>query len=164
MEYLGEQVERSAELLAETLVKKSDALSIKRINSADFDKTLYGIVTGKEIKDNAIQWIVAADNVEYRVNDIDSNITSTGQQVRLYIPNHDYARKYAEVMYAENHPAKAVYNSTAQTITEYWNLDDGTQAIRVYQLTVVKSGDTEEVTKITMPDGTSMDLEGFVVS
>lgn len=163
MEYFNEQVEQSVDALANTLVEKSDALSMQRIKAADFDRTLYGIVTEKVVENNAIQWIVVADNVEYRVEDIDSNISSVGQQVRLYIPNHNYARKYAEVLYYTNHPAKAVYNSTDHTITEYWDLDDGTQATRVFTLTVVTSNNQEEVTKITMPDGTSMDLEGFVV-
>ena len=164
MAYFNEQVEQSVEMLANTLVEKSDALSAKRIKAADFDRTLYGIVTEKVVENNAIQWIVAADGVEYRVDDINSNITSVGQQVRLFIPSHDYAQKYAEVIFFIDHPAKAVYNSANHTITEYWDLEDGTQAIRVYTLTVVTSGDSEEVTKITMPDGTSMDLEGFVVS
>lgn len=163
LKYLSKRVEQSVEDLANTLVLKSDTLSNKRIKSADFDRTLYGIVTDKTIKNNAIQWTVSADGVNYLVSDNSCNITSVGQQVRLFIPNHNYAQKYAEVIFPANHPAKAVYDSSEQTITEYWDLEDGTQLIKVFRLTVVTDGGVEEVTKITMPDGTSMDLEGFVV-
>ena len=92
------------------------------------------------------------------------NITDTGQRVRLFLPNHSYKDKYAEVItdYANNHPDKVVYNDDDGTITETWKLNDMTQEEHVYTLSFENKGTAnEQVTAITFPDGSVMTLEGF---
>ena len=137
------------------------------IKKSDFDKTLIGFVSEKiERDDGSYRWRIQTNGVAYDIKPEMSNITEVGQRVRLFIPNHRYQDKYAEVIdnYANNHPDKVVFDNVNDTITETWLLNDMTEETREYKLTVInKDSDNEEVTKITFPDGTEMKLEGFIV-
>lgn len=164
MQYINNDISKQAESFADKLSASVDNLIVTRLNHANYDKTLFGIVTERNVKNNEIIWTVVADNTKYTVSADNSDIQSIGQQVRLYIPDHQYEKKYAEVIYYDTHPAKAVYNDRNKTITEHWLMDDGTILQKKFTLTVITNEDgEEEVTRITMPDGTYMDLEGFVV-
>lgn len=80
-----------------------DDLSSYRINKADYDKTLIGFVSEKIVPekpkdDNDYKWRIQTNGVAYDIKPSACNITSVGQRVRLYVPNHSLKDKYAEVI------------------------------------------------------------------
>lgn len=188
---LEENTKKKIDKLATLITTNDDNLTKDRIKKSDFDKTLIGTVIGweygnQEIIDGyddtddtpithtevRVKWIIICNNIEYRVWQTQSDITSIGQQVRLYYPNNDDTNKYAEVMdnsqqtYMYSHPSKCVYNWQNHTITETWALNDGTYIEKQYQLAIrtdQQTGD-DEVYRMTMPDGTIIKLEGFFLN
>ena len=82
-----------------------DGTSKHRIKKADFDKTYVGWVAAKRYvdpektgADDDFRWCIQTDGAEYEIKPEMSNITAIGQRVRLYVPNHEYKNKYAEVI------------------------------------------------------------------
>ena len=89
------------------------------INKADYDKTLIGFVSEKIVPENPkdgndYKWRIQTNGVAYDIKPSACNITSVGQRVRLYVPNHSLKDKYAEVI--DNADCIAI-NITKEKIT-----------------------------------------------
>ena len=168
---MNEKVKNSIDFVAKNTAKNAENLSSNRINKADYDKTLIGFVSEKIVPenpkdDNDYKWRIQTNGVAYDIKPSACNITSVGQRVRLYVPNHSLKDKYAEVIDdgGYNHPTKVVLNDDDNTITETYNLIDDTVETKKYTLTIKNEGQSgEEVTAITYPDGSIMTLERFVI-
>lgn len=168
---IDELIKKQIKSTIKEMGQASEGYTNTRINKADYDKTLIGFVSAKIIPDNPqddndYKWRIQTNGVAYDIKPSACNITSVGQRVRLYVPNHSIKDKYAEVINEGeyNHPSKVVYNDTDNTITETYNLIDNTVDTKIYKLTIKNEGSTnEEVTAITFPDGSIMTLEGFVI-
>ena len=168
---MNEKVKNSIDFVAKNTAKNAENLSSNRINKADYDKTLIGFVSEKIVPekpkdDNDYKWRIQTNGVAYDIKPSACNITSVGQRVRLYVPNHSLKDKYAEVINETeyNHPTKVVFNDDDNTITETYNLIDDTVETKKYTLTIINEGQSgEEVTAITFPDGSIMTLEGFII-
>ena len=168
---MNEKVKNSIDFVAKNTAKNAENLSSNRINKADYDKTLIGFVSEKIVPenpkdDNDYKWRIQTNGVAYDIKPSACNITSGGQRVRLYVPNHSLKDKYAEVINETeyNHPTKVVFNDDDNTITETYNLIDDTVETKKYTLTIINEGQSgEEVTAITFPDGSIMTLEGFII-
>ena len=168
---IEEMINKRINVLSDEITMASDKIASNKINKADYDKTLIGFVSAKIVPenpkdDNDYKWRIQTNGVAYDIKPSACNITSVGQRVRLYVPNHSMKDKYAEVIDEGeyNHPSKVVYNDTDNTITETYNLIDNTVDTKIYRLTIKNKGSTnEEVTAITFPDGSIMTLEGFVI-
>lgn len=151
--------------------KNTETLSADRIKKAGYDKTLIGWVSEKIVPetpkdDNDFKWRIQTNGVAYDIKPSACNITSVGQRVRLYVPNHSYKDKYAEVIdnYCYTHPEKVVYDDNSDTLTETWKLNDNTIETKAYKLEIVnKNTPDEEVTAIHFPDSSVMSLEGFII-
>ncbi len=167
----------------------------KNISKSPFDKTYIGHVVDKEtytdMQNNLTlikRWLIAANGTAYYVNVENADIKSVGQTVRLYVPNNDKDKAFAEVInpatapdkivYTENDPNYADYKEygidkmrniteddvTIDTIVTTWNLADKTELKRSYIITVInKDTSDEEATSIVCPDGKQIDLEGFLL-
>ena len=168
---IDEKIKNQMKTTISGMVGVNDGLTNSRIKKADYDKTLIGFVSAKIVPenpkdDNDYRWRIQTNCVAYDIKPSSCNITSVGQRVRLFVPNHKMKDKYAEVIESGeyNHPTKVVYDMTDDTITETWALADNTELTKTYQLTVInKNTSSEEVTEIIFPDGTIMKLEGFVI-
>ena len=168
---MNEKVKNSIDFVAKNTAKNAENLSSTRIKKADYDKTLIGFVSEKIVPenpkgDNDYKWRIQTNGVAYDIKPSACNITSVGQRVRLYVPNHSLKDKYAEVIDdgGYNHPTKVVFNDDDNTITETYNLIDDTVETKKYTLTIINEGQSgEEVTAITFPDGSIMALEGFII-
>ena len=69
------------------------------IKKSDFDKTLIGFVSEKvENENGSYYWVIQVEGAAYKIKSERCNITDTGQRVRLFLPNHSYKDKYAEVI------------------------------------------------------------------
>ncbi len=166
------------------------------ISEMPSDHTYIGRVVDKETYKDTYsnqtlikRWLVAANGKSYYVNVENADIKSVGQSVRLYIPNNNKDKAFAEVINPATAPDKIVYKENDEdyddykeygvdekrgitkddvvvdTIIETWNLADKTELKRVYVMTVI-NGDTpdEEVTSLICPDGKQIMLEGFRIS
>lgn len=170
-DFMEDRVKKTIDSFTHKTAQRSNGLSSNNINKADYDKTLIGFVSEKIVPekpkdDNDYKWRIQTNGVAYDIKPSACNITSVGQRVRLYVPNHSLKDKYAEVIDegGYNHPTKVVYNTTDDTITETYNLIDNTVDTKVYKLTIKnKDSSNEEVTAITFPDGSIMTLEGFII-
>ena len=167
----------------------------KNISQSPADHTYIGRVVDKETYKDTYsnqtlikRWLVASNGKSYYVNVENADIKSVGQSVRLYIPNNNKDKAFAEVINPATAPDKIVYKENdkdyddykeygvdekrgitkddvvVDTIIETWNLADKTELKRVYVMTVI-NGDTpdEEVTSLICPDGKQIMLEGFIV-
>ena len=165
------------------------------ISEMPSDHTYIGRVVDKETYKDTYsnqtlikRWLIAANGKSYYVNVENADIKSVGQSVRLYIPNNNKDKAFAEVINPATAPDKIVYKENDEdyddykeygvdekrgitkddvvvdTIIETWNLADKTELKRVYVMTVI-NGDTpdEEVTSLICPDGKQIMLEGFIV-
>lgn len=174
-------VNKRIDVLTTNFAKSYDDLVEKNISKAGYDKTLIGFVSEKiEREDGSYRWRIQTNGTAYDIKPSACNITSVGQRVRLYIPNHDYYNKYAEVLTGDEntHPTKVVYSDgkpteitdsgtdkhtvTNDTITETWQNVDGTSYQTQYTIVVKDKGTIDEnVEKMVFPDGSEMELEGF---
>ena len=165
----------------------------KNISQSPADHTYIGRVVDKETYKDTYsnqtlikRWLVAANGKSYYVNVENTDIKSVGQSVRLYIPNNNKDKAFAEVINPAAAPDKIVYKENdkdyddykeygvdekrgitkddvvVDTIIETWNLADKTELQRIYAMTVINAGKyNEEVTSIVCPDGKQIILEGF---
>lgn len=85
--------------LGTNIIQKPNSLSADSLKKAGYDKTLIGFVSDQQTKDDGtVQWEIQTEGAAYMIDAKKSNITTVGQRVRLYLPNHDYRNKYAEVI------------------------------------------------------------------
>ena len=187
-----DNVSQCGEMYANSFNKYADHC----ISEMPSDHTYIGRVVDKETYKDTYsnqtlikRWLVAANGKSYYVNVENADIKSVGQSVRLYIPNNNKDKAFAEVINPATAPDKIVYKENdkdyddykeygvdekrgitkddvvVDTIIETWNLADKTELKRVYVMTVI-NGDTpdEEVTSLICPDGKQIMLEGFGIS
>ena len=185
----------SATQLGDNFATKNGSYTSKNISQSPADHTYIGRVVDKETYKDTYsnqtlikRWLIAANGKSYYVNVENADIKSVGQSVRLYIPNNNKDKAFAEVINPATAPDKIVYKENdkdyddykeygvdekrgiakddvvVDTIIETWNLADKTELKRVYVMTVI-NGDTpdEEVTSLICPDGKQIMLEGFIV-
>lgn len=181
---LNDNIKKAIDNYTQKASSESRDMANTRIEKADYDRTLIGYVSEKIVpekpKDSQdFKWRIQTNGTAYDIKPSACNITSVGQRVRLYIPNHNYYNKYAEVLTddANTHPSKVVYEDgtpteitenddkhtlTQDTITETWENVDGTSYQTQYTIIVKDKGTVDEnVEKMIFPDGSEMELEGF---
>ena len=126
---IQETSDKKISKLSDEITMASDNIASNKINKADYDKTLIGYVSEKIIPENPkdaydYKWRIQTNGTAYDIKPSACNITSVGQRVRLYVPNHSLKDKYAEVIDdgGYNHPTKVVFNDDDNTITETYNV------------------------------------------
>ena len=100
---MEDRVKKTIDSFTHKTAQRSNGLSSNNINKADYDKTLIGFVSEKIVPenpqdDNDYTWRIQTNGVAYDIKPSACNITSVGQRVRLYVPNHRLKDKYAEVI------------------------------------------------------------------
>ena len=98
-----EMINKRINVLSDKITMASDDIASNKIKKADYDKTLIGFVSEKIVPenpkdDNDYKWRIQTNGVAYDIKPSACNITSVGQRVRLYVPNHSMKDKYAEVI------------------------------------------------------------------
>ena len=116
---IQEIIDKKISKLSDEITMASDNIASNKINKADYDKTLIGFVSEKIVPenpkdDNDYKWRIQTNGVAYDIKPSACNITSVGQRVRLYVPNHSLKDKYAEVI--DNADCIAI-NITKEKIT-----------------------------------------------
>ena len=145
---MNEKVKNSIDFVAKNTAKNAENLSSNRINKADYDKTLIGFVSEKIVPenpkdDNDYKWRIQTNGVAYDIKPSACNITSVGQRVRLYVPNHSLKDKYAEVIDDNNDiPTEIIKVSPNEVIIKHKD--------RIVTWTADGSGDTRTNLKYTI--------------
>lgn len=122
---MNEKVKNSLDFVAKNTAKNAENLSSTRIKKADYDKTLIGFVSEKIVPENPkdandYKWRIQTNGVAYDIKPSACNITSVGQRVRLYVPNHSLKDKYAEVIDDTNDiPTEIIKVSSNEVIIKY---------------------------------------------
>lgn len=128
-----DNVKKNLSKFGETVAADIDIAARKKVKKADFDKTYVGWVAAKRYVDpektgenDDFRWCIQTDGAEYEIKPEMSNITAIGQRVRLYVPNHEYKNKYAEVIASadkrERTPDRIVKVSTNEVYADYGNV------------------------------------------
>ena len=185
----------NATQLGDNFAIKSGNYTSKNISQSPTDHTYIGRVVDKETYKDTYdgqtiikRWLISANGRSYYVNVENADIKSVGQSVRLYIPNNNKDKAFAEVINPATAPDKIVYKENDEdyddykeygvdsnrgitkddvvidTIVETWNLADKTELTRLYIMTVINADTSdEEVTSMVCPDGKQIMLEGFII-
>ena len=185
-----DNVSQCGEMYANSFNKYADHC----ISEMPSDHTYIGRVVDKETYKDAYsnqtlikRWLVAANGKSYYVNVENADIKSVGQSVRLYIPNNNKDKAFAEVINPATAPDKIVYKENDEDYDDYkeygvdekrgitkddvvvdsmvttWNLADKTELNRVYLMTVANAGKrNEDITSLICPDGKQIALDGVL--
>lgn len=122
---IQEIIDKKISKLSDEITMASDNIASNKINKADYDKTLIGFVSEKIVPekpkdDNDYKWRIQTNGVAYDIKPSACNITSVGQRVRLYVPNHSMKDKYAEVIDDTNDiPTEIIKVSSNEVIIKY---------------------------------------------
>ena len=100
---LNDNIKKAIDNYTQKVSFENRDMANTRIKKAGYDKTLIGWVSQKIVPenpkdDNDFMWCIQTNGVAYDIKPSACNITSVGQRVRLYVPNHSYKDKYAEVI------------------------------------------------------------------
>lgn len=141
---MNKNIHTKLQNLSKHIASTSDDLFKNRMSKSDFDKTLIGFVSEKiEKADGTFRWRIQTNGVAYDIKPEMCDITEVGQRVRLFIPNHKYHEKYAEVI-TDNILCTSIDIGEEQIIFGYE--DDSTEEVKVERdsdgrITMFKIGD-----------------------
>ena len=145
---IQEIIDKKISKLSDEITMASDNIASNNIRKADYDKTLIGFVSEKIVPenpkdDNDYKWRIQTNGAAYDIKPSACNITSVGQRVRLYVPNHSLKDKYAEVIDDNNDiPTEIIKVSPNEVIIKHKD--------RIGTWTADGSGDTRTNLKYTI--------------
>ena len=159
--------------ISEVMAQAVDRLVGQRINNAPYDKTYSGIISDilfkpdTDIKDEKfgqykIRYGTGAEKI-IKLND--GLVHEVGERVKVYVPENDRNRMFIEPTVKRIIPYKIVYDDENTKFIEHRKIETNGKVYEIkseYKLTVENKGtDKEEVTKMTLPDGSVIKFEGW---
>ena len=116
----------NATQLGDNFAIKSGNYTSKNISQSPTDHTYIGRVVDKETYKDTYdgqtiikRWLISANGRSYYVNVENADIKSVGQSVRLYIPNNNKDKAFAEVINPATAPDKIVYTKDDTSYSDY---------------------------------------------
>ena len=162
-----------ANSISEIIAQAVDRLVGQRINNAPYDKTYSGIISDvlfkpdTDIKDEKFgQYKIRyGTGTEKIIKLNDGLVHEVGERVKVYIPENDRNRMFIEPTIKRIIPYKIVYDDENTKFIEHRKIETNGKVYEIkseYKLTVENKGtDKEEVTKMTLPDGSVIEFEGW---
>lgn len=158
--------------VSEIMAQAVDSLVEQRISKAPYDKTYSGIISevlfepDTDIKDSKFgTYKVRYNNAEKTFKLNDGIVHEVGERVMVYVPENNPNRMYVEPVINRVVPYKIVYDNENDTFIEHRKIKTNNKVYEIeskYTLTVENKGtEQEEVTKMTLPDGTEIEFEGW---
>ena len=158
--------------VSEIMAQAVDSLVEQRISKAPYDKTYAGIISevlfepDTDIKDSKFgTYKVRYNNAEKTFKLNDGIVHEIGERVMVYVPENNPNRMYVEPVINRVVPYKIVYDNENDTFIEHRKIKTNNKVYEIeskYKLTVENKGtEQEEVTKMTLPDGTEIQFEGW---
>ena len=162
-----------ANSISEVIAQAVDRLVGQRINNAPYDKTYSGIISDvlfePDTKLNDEKFgqykIRYGTGTEKIIKLNDGLVHEVGERVKVYVPENDRNRMYIEPTVKRVIPYKIVYDDENTKFIEHRKIETNGKVYEIeseYKLTVKNKGtDKEEVTKMTLPDGTEIEFENW---
>ena len=159
--------------ISEVMAQAVDRLVVQRINNAPYDKTYSGIISDvlfepdTDIKDEKFgQYKIRyGTGAEKNIKLNDGIVHEIGERVKVYVPENDRNRMLIEPTIKSTTPYKIVYDDENTKFIEHRKIETNGKVYEIkseYKLTVENKGtDKEEVTKMTLPDGSVIEFEGW---
>ena len=158
--------------VSEIMAQAVDSLIEQRISKAPYDKTYAGIISevlfepDTDIKDSKFgTYKVRYNNAEKTFKLNDGIVHEIGERVMVYVPENNPNRMFVEPVIKRVMPYKIVYDNENDTFIEHRKIETDGKVYEIkseYTLTVENKGtEQEEVTKMTLPDGTEIEFEGW---
>lgn len=159
--------------ISEVMAQAVDRLVAQRINNAPYDKTYLGIISDilfepdTDIKDEKFgQYKIRyGTGAEKNIKLNDGIVHEIGERVKVYVPENDRNRMFIEPTIKSTTPYKIVYDDENTKFIEHRKIETNGKVYEIkseYKLTVENKGtDKEEVTKMTLPDGSVIEFEGW---
>ena len=159
--------------IPEVMAQAVDRLVVQRINNAPYDKTYSGIISDvlfepdTDIKDEKFgQYKIRyGTGAEKNIKLNDGIVHEIGERVKVYVPENDRNRMFIEPTVKRIIPYKSVYDDENTKFIEHRKIETNGKVYEIeseYKLTVENKGtDKEEVTKMTLPDGSEILFEGW---
>ena len=159
--------------IPEVMAQAVDRLIAQRINNAPYDKTYSGIISDilfepdTDIKDEKFgQYKIRyGTGAEKNIKLNDGIVHEIGERVKVYVPENDRNRMFIEPTIKSTTPYKIVYDDENTKFIEHRKIETNGKVYEIkseYKLTVENKGtDKEEVTKMTLPDGSVIEFEGW---
>ena len=143
-----------------------------RLEKAPFDKTYAGIISDilftPDTKTDDImfgQYKICYENSEKRIKLSDRLVHEVGERVIVHIFENSPDRVDIDPTVKRIVPYKIVYNNETDTFVEYRKVKTNCQTYKLkseYKLAVENKGTAqEEVTKMTVPNGSEIEFEGW---
>ena len=162
-----------ANSISEIMAQAVDRLVGQRINNAPYDKTYSGIISDvlfePDTKLNDEKFgqykIRYGTGTEKIIKLNDGLVHEVGERVKVYVPENDRNRMFIEPTVKRIIPYKIVYDDENTKFIEHRKIETNGKVYEIeseYKLTVENKGtDKEEVTKMTLPDGTEIEFENW---
>ena len=159
--------------IPEVMAQAVDRLVVQRINNAPYDKTYSGIISDvlfePDTKLNDEKFgqykIRYGTGTEKIIKLNDGLVHEVGERVKVYVPENDRNRMFIEPIVKRIIPYKIVYDDENTKFIEHRKIETNGKVYEIeseYKLTVENKGtDKEEVTKMTLPDGSEILFEGW---
>ena len=159
--------------IPEVMAQAVDRLVVQRINNAPYDKTYSGIISDvlfepdtklndEKFGQYKIRYGTGAEKI-IKLND--GLVHEVGERVKVYVPENDRNRMFIEPTVKRIIPYKIVYDDENTKFIEHRKIETNGKVYEIkseYKLTVENKGtDKEEVTKMTLPDGSEILFEGW---
>lgn len=162
-----------ANSISETIAQVVDRLVNQRIKTAPYDKTYSGIISDvlfeptTDIKDKKFgQYKIRyGTGTEKIIKLNDGLVHKIGERVKVHVPENDRNRMYIEPIVKRVIPYKIVYDDEKTSFIEHRKIETNGKVYEIeseYKLTVENKGtEQEEVKKMTFPDGSVVEFEGW---
>lgn len=162
-----------ANSISEVITQAVDRLVIQRIKTAPYDKTYSGIISDvlfeptADIKDENFgkYKIRYGTGTEKTIKLNDGLVHEVGERVKVHVPENNRNRMYIEPIVKRVVPYKIVYNDEKTSFIEHRKIETNGKVYEIeseYKLTVENKGtEQEEVKKMTFPDGSVVEFEGW---
>lgn len=162
-----------ANSISEIIAQAVDRLVGQRINNAPYDKTYSGIISDilfepdtklddEKFGQYKIRYGAGTEKI-IKLND--GLVHEVGERVKVYVPENDRNRMFIEPTVKRIIPYKIVYDDENTKFIEHRKIETNGKVYEIeseYKLTVENKGtDKEEVTKMTLPNGSEILFEGW---
>ena len=159
--------------ISEVMAQAVDRLVKKEISQAPYDKTYSGIISDVLFEPNTdiknekfgqykIRYGTGTEKI-IKLND--GLVHEVGERVKVYVPENDRNRMFIEPTIKRIIPYKIVYDDENTKFIEHRKIETNGKVYEIeseYKLTVENKGtDKEEVTKMTLPNGSEILFEGW---
>lgn len=158
--------------ISETIMYEAGRIVDYKMQHAPYDKSYSGVISAilfepdTDIKDEKFgTYKVRYNNAEKTFKLNDGIVHEVGERVMVYMPVNNPNRMFVEPIVKRVVPYKIVYDNEKDTFIEHRKIKTDGKVYEIeseYKLTVKNKGtEQEEVTKMTLPDGSEIEFEGW---